>query len=627
MPSRQRDKQTTQTRVYKYGLVSKGYVPKEAIDELYKTNQLWNRLVDLHYKYWQELERARCAASPEYQSLFDAAKAIKGQIDEAYQESPKIENKTSSSKGNDPETETVNKCIKQLREKRDLKRKAMEALRPKLKELIDENALNKKRSDEFNKAVRVKQSGIMRDTANEVKNNFDTARERILKNPESGRLRSHPFDRTGYWHYRFDSVKPDGVSFEELFEEGKKRPKAFTFFYCVSDIRRKNSPSKPPKERLYLKAKLAGSRTNDSKIYHIFDVILHRPIPKGAQIQNAKILRTRTGDKFRYDLALTVKFPKKQEKTVPLDNAIGIDIGFRQDEGLADAKSDGESKLQILAISSLDDSLEGVINPEQFLPAKMMKAFDHIDALKNNMDDAATVLGDKLKPLFKKVPVVAGFDENISPPDDPVEKRHFHFIKLCASVLEMRSPVTLSFETAYKLAVEDHHHATILPEDIRSLIQDFWKHYRLSYLESHHLRAKQIRRRKDFYRNLAARLVNQGMLICIEEQFLAKIAMVKNKDKELAKRARTNRVRASLYTFISALKSAAEREAVPLVEVKTANTSKQCHICEEINKDLKGEKEWRCKSCGVAHDRDINAAKNIARIGLKTHKEKSNKTK
>jgi hypothetical protein len=36
------------TRVYKYGLIPKGYPPQEAIDELFRANSLWNTLVALH---------------------------------------------------------------------------------------------------------------------------------------------------------------------------------------------------------------------------------------------------------------------------------------------------------------------------------------------------------------------------------------------------------------------------------------------------------------------------------------------------------------------------------------------------------------------------------------------------
>jgi putative transposase len=45
-------------------------------------------------------------------------------------------------------------------------------------------------------------------------------------------------------------------------------------------------------------------------------------------------------------------------------------------------------------------------------------------------------------------------------------------------------------------------------------------------------------------------------------------------------------------------------------------TSKRCSACGAINQELTlNDRQWVCKSCGVLHDRDYNAAKNILRVG------------
>lgn len=45
-------------------------------------------------------------------------------------------------------------------------------------------------------------------------------------------------------------------------------------------------------------------------------------------------------------------------------------------------------------------------------------------------------------------------------------------------------------------------------------------------------------------------------------------------------------------------------------------TSKRCSGCGAINQELKlSDREWICKECGILHDRDFNAAKNILRVG------------
>ena len=60
MPKRLKE-ESIETRVYQYGLVPMGPFPQEGIDELFRANQLRNKLVDLHNKNREEYENARCA--------------------------------------------------------------------------------------------------------------------------------------------------------------------------------------------------------------------------------------------------------------------------------------------------------------------------------------------------------------------------------------------------------------------------------------------------------------------------------------------------------------------------------------------------------------------------------------
>ncbi len=47
-------------------------------------------------------------------------------------------------------------------------------------------------------------------------------------------------------------------------------------------------------------------------------------------------------------------------------------------------------------------------------------------------------------------------------------------------------------------------------------------------------------------------------------------------------------------------------------------SSKTCGDCGWINRELKlSDREWTCNSCGVVHDRDTNASRNILKEGLK----------
>ena len=86
---------------------------------------------------------------------------------------------------------------------------------------------------------------------------------------------------------------------------------------------------------------------------------------------------------------------------------------------------------------------------------------------------------------------------------------------------------------------------------------------------------------------------------------------------DLPNQALANRFLATPARFIQLVKNAADREQTPFIKVNPKNTSKTCSACGHVNKDLKAEEEWTCPNCGAKHNRDRNAAINIARAGLK----------
>ncbi len=46
-------------------------------------------------------------------------------------------------------------------------------------------------------------------------------------------------------------------------------------------------------------------------------------------------------------------------------------------------------------------------------------------------------------------------------------------------------------------------------------------------------------------------------------------------------------------------------------------TTKACNVCEHKNETLTlSDRDWTCPKCSTSHDRDINAAKNILRVGV-----------
>ena len=76
---------------------------------------------------------------------------------------------------------------------------------------------------------------------------------------------------------------------------------------------------------------------------------------------------------------------------------------------------------------------------------------------------------------------------------------------------------------------------------------------------------------------------------------------------------------ASWGKFVNMLTYKAEWNDKKVVKIDRFFPSSQtCHVCGYVNKETKdlSVREWKCPNCHTHHDRDVNAAINILRIGL-----------
>ena len=120
--------------------------------------------------------------------------------------------------------------------------------------------------------------------------------------------------------------------------------------------------------------------------------------------------------------------------------------------------------------------------------------------------------------------------------------------------------------------------------------------------------------RMDYLQKCSISLVGRYDIICVED--LNVKGMVKN--HRLAKFISD----ASWGTFINILTYKAEWNDKKVVKIDRFYPSSQtCSVCGNINgqtKDL-SVREWECSSCHTHHNRDVNAAINILRVGLKQY--------
>lgn len=117
-------------------------------------------------------------------------------------------------------------------------------------------------------------------------------------------------------------------------------------------------------------------------------------------------------------------------------------------------------------------------------------------------------------------------------------------------------------------------------------------------------------RRSDFLHKLSTRIIRENQTICIESLQVKAVA----KHPTLAKAIHD----VGWGEFICQLEYKANWYGRSLVKIdRRYPSSKRCHACGHVLDFLTlAVRSWTCPACGIVHDRDVNAAKNILAVGL-----------
>lgn len=126
-------------------------------------------------------------------------------------------------------------------------------------------------------------------------------------------------------------------------------------------------------------------------------------------------------------------------------------------------------------------------------------------------------------------------------------------------------------------------------------------------------RAKVANRRRDYLHKASTSLVKEHGLIVVGNVSPSKLARTRMAKSVLD---------AGWSSFRRMIAYKAITHGAIMLEVPEANTTRTCAECGSIA-GPQGQaglriREWTCGDCGAVHDRDVNAARNILRLGLET---------
>jgi putative transposase len=114
--------------------------------------------------------------------------------------------------------------------------------------------------------------------------------------------------------------------------------------------------------------------------------------------------------------------------------------------------------------------------------------------------------------------------------------------------------------------------------------------------------------RRDFHHKLSIRIVRENQAVTVEDLAVKGLARTK-----LAKSVHD----AGWSAFVSMLEYKAKLYGREFRKIgRFQPTSQVCSVCgaRDGPKPL-NVREWTCQECGTVHDRDVNAARNIAALG------------
>jgi hypothetical protein len=319
-------------------------------------------------------------------------------------------------------------------------------------------------------------------------------------------------------------------------------------------------------------------------------VIIHRMLPAEADVTDARLVVERVAASRRVRLNVTAKIPDPElAETGP---TIAVHGGWRHEEDggirVATWRADHPvaipSHLHLLVRRESDRS--GII----VLPVDCIRRQETADRLRSGRDHAIDRMREQLVAWLGAHPPKEG--------EYPTG----------AEVSRWRAPRRFA-----QLALAWRDDPPACGAGVAAELENWRRFDRKLWERQEHGRRKQLARRDDAWRKVAAWLARTAGRIVIDDTDYGRLARAAATAEEqsnipaeiIAARAR-QRIHASPQGLRGAITAAADRRGALITTVTSRDLSRQ-HTCGHVHSEMPRTHEVLCHGCGDTYDRDANA--------------------
>ncbi len=316
-----------------------------------------------------------------------------------------------------------------------------------------------------------------------------------------------------------------------------------------------------------------GSDEKRKPIWLDFKVRWHRPLPSDSLIKWVKLHRIRIGNRFKWELHLSVEHARPAQNNSVLKN-VGIDLGCRR-------LPDGRMRMGYM-YDYLGEDQEIVVNERN------ISALKHADSLVSIREREFNGFKPVLLEWYGRT-------------NDKAE----WITEALAEFSHWKSPRRLS-----KLAFRWRNNRFDGDEEIYAKLEAWRKQDLHLWDWEASERVKTYRRRRDEYRNIAADIAKNYDVVYLEDINLQDVMT----DDSGKAEQRYLAAAVAVGEFRTILKNACDSRGTRLVKVVSA---KICTVCRSSLDSSDRELIQTCGSCKSTWDQDANSARNIRESGAR----------